>query len=62
MVGEWAKLEPPQQATCMPAEAAFASVVVLATVFGRPFEAVHVLLAFCGCLRIGESLALMGED
>eukprot|EP00974_Lingulodinium_polyedra_P076503 7405003-Lingulodinium_polyedra.AAC.1 len=34
----------------------------MAAIFGRPCEAVRMLLAFCGCLRMGESLALRADD
>lgn len=54
----WHREEPPRQAEAMPASVAYALVTVLSLVLQRREAALHVLLAFSACLRIGESLSL----
>ena len=58
----WSREDPPQQAEAMPSVIAFAMVTVLHLVVQSPAAAFHTLLAFCGCLRIGESLNLRRCD
>jgi integrase len=58
----WNKEVPPVQAEAMPSSLAFAMVTTLALVFKEPQAAVLVLLAFTGCLRIGEALNLRTQD
>jgi integrase len=58
----WQKEVPPVQAEAMPAALAFAMVTTLSLVFKEQQAAVLVLLAFAGCLRIGEALGLRSQD
>ena len=58
----WNKEQPPKQAEAMPAMIAYAMVTVMAVVLNEPIAALHTLLAFTGCLRIGESLGLKFDD
>ena len=58
----WSKEVPPVQAEAIPAPLAFAMVTTLAMVMKEPQAAVLVLLAFTGCLRIGEALSLRVQD
>ena len=57
----WLKDEPPQQAPPVPRRVAFAIVALLHLV-GTAGSAFALLLCFCGLLRIGEALQLMGAD
>lgn len=58
----WQREAPPRQAEAMPACVAYALVTVLSAVLQRREAALHVLLAFSACLRIGESLSLRRCD
>ena len=58
----WSKEEPPRQAEAMPSAVAYAMVTTMAIVLKEPFIAIHVLLAYSACLRIGESLNLKMVD
>ena len=56
------KETPPVQAEAMAAPLAFAMVTTLALVFNEPQAGALVLLAFSGCLRIGEALDLHTQN
>ena len=58
----WSKEMPPVQAEAMPASLAFAMVTTLTLVLEEPRAGVLLLLAFTGCLRIGEALGLRTQD
>ena len=58
----WQKEQPPKQAEAMPSVVAFALATVMIQVLGEPEAALHAVLAFCGLLRIGESLSLSYGD
>ena len=58
----WGKVAPPVQAEAMPASLAFAMVTTLTLVLKEPRAGVLVLLAFTGCLNIGEALNLRTQD
>lgn len=58
----WQREAPPRQAEAMPSCVAYAMVVVLSQVRRCRVAALHVLLAFSACLRIGESLSLRRCD
>lgn len=53
----WQREVLPLQAEAMPAAAAFAAAKVVSCMLGAPKAAVHVVLAFASCLRIGEYLS-----